>query len=78
VRCHFRQCCYQGHGATNDAGRRDGDQRIPAAGSGAIVPRCWVETDGGAKGSSESQCRSWKQLFRFLAALLKIARGKGA
>ena len=27
---------------------------------------------------AKRQCRSWKQLFRFLAALLKIARGKGS
>jgi len=65
----FPQRCCQGHSAANVAGRRDRVQRIPAAGSGAIVPRCWVETDGGGDGSSERQCRSWKQLFRFLAAL---------
>jgi len=62
MRCHFRS-------AANVAGHRDGDQRIPAAGSSGIVPRCWVETDGGGNRSSERQCRSWKELFRFLAAM---------
>jgi len=42
----FPQRCCQGHGASS------GDQRIPAAGSGGFVPRCWVETDGKGDGSA--------------------------
>jgi len=71
----FPQRCCQGHGFANVVDR--GDQRTSAAGSSSFEPRCWVETDGGGNGTSEQQCRSWIQLFRFLAALLKIARGKG-
>jgi hypothetical protein len=50
-------------------------QHFPEAGSGGLVPRCRVETVGGGKGSSERQCFSRKQLFRFLAALLTTAQG---
>jgi len=71
----FPQRCCQGHGVANVANR--GSKRIPAAGSNNFVLRCWLETDGGGNGTSERQCRSWIQLFRFLAALLKIACGKG-
>jgi len=51
----FPQRCCQGHGAANVAGRLDGVQRIPAAGSGGIVPRCWVETDGGGTAAAKGR-----------------------
>jgi hypothetical protein len=70
----FPQRCCQGHGVANAANR--GDQRTPAAGSSNFVSRCWVQTDDGGNATSERQCRSWIQLFRLLAALLKIDRGK--
>jgi len=36
----FPQRCCQGHGDASAASR--GDQRFAAAGSGGLVPRCWV------------------------------------
>jgi len=52
-------------------------QRFLGAGSGGLLPRCWVDTDGGWNGSNEgSVARLLAALPR--AALLKIARGKGA
>jgi len=46
----FPQRYCQGHGAAIAASRAD--QRIPTAGSGGFVPRCWLETDGGTNGSA--------------------------
>jgi len=40
----------QGRAAANAASRAD--QRIPTAGSGGFVPRCWLVTDCGVKGSA--------------------------
>jgi len=48
----FPQRCCQGHGAANAVSRED--QRFPAAGSGAFVSRCCVETVG----SGERQQRT--------------------
>jgi hypothetical protein len=71
----FPQRCCQGHDVANVANR--GGRPTPADGSSCFVPRCWVETDGGGNGTSERQCSFFIHLFRFSAALLKIARGKG-
>ena len=67
----FPQRCCLGRGAAKVVGRRDGEQRIPAAGSGGIVPRCWVEADGGGNGSSERQCRSWKRAVPIFSSSAK-------
>ena len=60
VRCYFLQRCYQGHGAANATSRGTSVSTWLAV--GVFLPRCCGETvGGGAKGSSERQCRSWKR-----------------
>ena len=62
ARCYFRSTAVKViELLTLPAAGKSWSQRFPAAGSGGIVPRCWVETDAMVgNGNSERQCRSWK------------------